>query len=303
MPIVLVHNEVVRDSAHNWNDVEGVQYHFPSKYRGKVLPGEPFVYYRGVARKSGRRGPAEYLGYGRIGTIWPDEAKKGAWYCSIVDYERFAKPVNAKVDGETREQIARNLWWDGVRALDPAVYADIMAEGLASGAGVTAAASIDLVTIKGSDQLILPPSLGRHQPSPGGERRSKRAKAIGDWAERVALRYIQDNVAGCSDCVHRAAQGETPGWDIDYRDTDGVVQRVEVKGTTGAAFAAVELTANELAAAQAHRANYWLCLVAGCETSTPLVQLVQNPAAKLDTNEWAAKPTLFAIRFSGAAAG
>lgn len=298
MPLVLVHNEVVRDPAHQWDDVEGIHYHYPAKYRGKVQTGEPFVYYRGVARKTGPRGRAEYLGHGRIGKTWPDENKKGAWYCSVVDYERFATPVDAKVDGETREQIPRNMWWDGVRVLDPQVYAQIMAEGLAGVAGAAPPAA-EVVTAEAAENLILPPAMAKHQTGRSGYRHSKRSKAIGDWAERAALKYVQEQIAGCSDCVHRADIGETPGWDIDYRDAAGMLQRVEVKGTVAAAFSGIELTVNEMKAAKAHGATYWLCLVAGCETATPRVQMVQDPAAKLAAGEWTAKPIVFAVKFAG----
>jgi hypothetical protein len=106
MPLVLVHNDVVANPAHTWDDVEGVHYHYPSKYQGKVKTGEPFVYYRGVHRIEGKRGPAEYVGSGRIGDIWPDPQprKDGrkAWYCAIDDYRQFAVPVPAKIDGVKR---------------------------------------------------------------------------------------------------------------------------------------------------------------------------------------------------------
>jgi hypothetical protein len=42
MPLVLVHNEVVNNPAHAWNDVEGV--HYPvAKYAKK--PDPPFTYF------------------------------------------------------------------------------------------------------------------------------------------------------------------------------------------------------------------------------------------------------------------
>ena len=66
MPLVLVHNDVVANPAHRWSDVEGVQYHYPSKYQSKIKTGETCVYYRGVHRTEGKRGPAEYVGTGRI---------------------------------------------------------------------------------------------------------------------------------------------------------------------------------------------------------------------------------------------
>jgi hypothetical protein len=54
MPLVLVHNEAVTNPAHQWDDVEGVHYHYLAKYRRKVVTGEPFVYYRGVHRSDGK---------------------------------------------------------------------------------------------------------------------------------------------------------------------------------------------------------------------------------------------------------
>lgn len=298
MPLVLVHNDVVANPAHQWDDVEGVHYHYPSKYRRKIEIGEPFVYYRGVHRAGGKRGPAEYVGAGRIGQVWPDPVRANAWYCAIVDYQRFAAPVAAKVDGVNREDIPANLWRDGVRVLDPQVYAAILTEGQGGTAIAIEPPTVAEVTVTAVDNLVLPPALARHQSGKSGYRRSKRSKAIGDWAERAALKYIQDQVAGCSDCVHRADIGETPGWDIDYRDASGALQRVEVKGTVAAAFSGVELTVNELTASRTHGAAYWLCLVAGCETPTPKLQMIQDPAAMLAAGDWSATPVVFAVRFA-----
>ena len=299
MPLVLVHNEVVANPDHQWDDVEGVHYHYPAKYRGKVQAGEPFVYYRGVHRIGGKRGPAEYVGAGRIGSIWPDPERKNAWYCAVVDYVRFPVPVPAKVDGENREDIAPNLWRDGVRVLNSTVYAEIMAEGQRVAAVTVEPPAVAKVVITAAEDLVLPPALAKHQTGKSGYRRSKRSKAIGDWGERAALKYIQEQFAGCTDCVHRSGIGETPGWDIDYRDAAGVLQRVEVKSTVAAAFSGIKLTVNEMKAAKEHGAAYWLCLVAGCETSTPRLQMIQDPAAKLAEGEWAVKPILFAVKFAG----
>lgn len=302
MPLVLVHNDVVLNPAHAWDDVEGEHYHYPSKYQRKIQTGEPFVYYRGVNRVGGRRGPAEYVGAGRIGEIWLDpatqNASRKAWYCRIEDYQRFAEPVPAKVDGVTLEQIPSNLWRDGVRSLDPAVYARIIERG---GYGLAAPALIPAAApqITAADNLIVPATVGGPAKVRGSYRKSRQAKATGDWAEQVALRYIQEQIIGCADCTHRAALGETPGWDLDYIDASGALQRVEVKGTTGAAFSSIDLTAGEMRAAKTHGASYWLCLVAGCLTASPKVQLVQDPAKLLTSGTWSAAPAVYQVRFQG----
>ena len=305
MPLVLVHNDVVANPAHNWNDVEGVQYHYPSKYQSKIKTGESFVYYRGVHRKEGKRGQAEYVGAGRIGDIWPDsnpgQNRRSAWYCGIEDYQRFPSPVPAKIDNANLEDIPTNLWRDGVRSLDANTYNRIIELAFGDSAPKDAH-DPNTVQITAADSLIVPPAVTgprKAQRPSAAYRKSKQAKEVGDWAEQIVVRFVQEQMPGCMACVHRAAQNETPGWDVDYLDPSGVLQRVEVKGTIAAAFASVEMTTNEIGAAQTHGANYWLCLVAGCLTEAPKIQMIKNPAAELDAGRWSATPTLFAVRFGG----
>jgi calcineurin-like phosphoesterase family protein len=139
MPLVLVHNDAVANPQHEWDDKEGVQYHYPAKYQSKIKTGETFVYYRGVHRVGGKRGAAEYVGAGRVGHIWPDpnadRKSRRAFYCGIEDYQRFAVPVPAKANGVTLEHIPadrQNLWRDGVRALDQNTYDQILQQGMES---------------------------------------------------------------------------------------------------------------------------------------------------------------------------
>jgi hypothetical protein len=86
--------------------------------------------------------------------------------------------------------------------------------------------------------------------------------------------------------------------DIDYFDVDGVLQRVEGKGTIAAAFTGIDLTAKEMNAAVAHGTNYWLYLVAGCLAASPKVQAIQDPAGKLHTGEWSATPAVYSLKFA-----
>jgi Domain of unknown function (DUF3883) len=308
MPLVLVHNDVVANPQHVWDDVEGVQYHYPAKYQSKIKTGETFVYYRGVHRVGGKRGAAEYVGAGRVGKIWLDPSAgagaRRAFYCAIEEYRRFAIPVPAKADGVMLEQIPaerQNLWRDGVRVLDALTYDRIMRQAEPIGSLVALVAPLSEVSIADSNDLILPAAMikaGSGNSGFGNYRKSKRAKEVGDWAEGVAVRYIRERLAGCSDCVHRAAIDETPGWDIDYVDVDGVLQRVEVKGTIAAAFTGIDLTANEMRAADTHGSNYWLYLVAGCLTASPKIQAIQNPVARLTAGEWNATPAVFSLKFA-----
>ena len=207
MPIVLVHNEVVSNPAHAWDDVEGVHYHYPSKYRRLIREGEQFVYYRGVHRIGGKRGPAEYVGSGRIGKIWEDPRKPRASYCAIDSYQRFPVPVPARVDDVLLEQIPRNLWRDGVRDLDPRVYARII--NLAAAPKTQVGPNPEEVTVLSDSDLIVPPELISQRGETGAfqaaYRKTKQAKEVGDWAEDIVMRFITASIPEASSCIHRAA--------------------------------------------------------------------------------------------------
>src|SRR5690349_11774001 len=118
MPLILVQNEITVDSQYeHWKDIEGAQYHFPNQYIGKVKEGESFIYYRGSRRKGNIRETPEYFGFGKIGRVWldPDSnihgpKSKWHWFCELIDYVPFEKPVPFRIDGTTFEQIPQNIW-------------------------------------------------------------------------------------------------------------------------------------------------------------------------------------------------
>jgi hypothetical protein len=107
----------------------------------------------------------------------------------------------------TLEDIPGNLWRDGVRLLNSAVYDRIMKLGNVNLSTAATATPTTEVTIAASDALIVPAAListDDGKASSGSYRKSKQAKEVGDWAEAVALRYIRELVGCCSNCIHRA---------------------------------------------------------------------------------------------------
>lgn len=302
MPLVLTTNAFVPNPDHAWNDVEGVQYHYPNQYKNKIRPGVEFVYYRGVLRKSGPRGQAEYFGRGRIGEIKPDPATIGqsrpSWFCAIEDYTPFLPTVPAKLEGVFYEDIPQNMWRNGVRDLDLATFDRIVGAAGSSPATPIFVPSAAAGGPEEVDNLIIPKS-GIAAASKGGVgyRKSKKAKEIGDWAELLVVEFLKSQ-GGHAEIVHRAAIQETPGWDIDYRDANGVLHRVEVKGTVGGAFTSIDLTANEMRAAQKHGSEYWIFLVANCLTDRPRIQRICAPGDRLAQGAWVATPAVFGVRLS-----
>ncbi len=301
MPLVLTTNEIVLNPDHAWNDIEGVQYHYPNQYKNKIKPGERFVYYRGVNRKDGKRAQAEYFGRGVIGEIRPDPDTVGqtrpSWFCAIEDYQPFSPPHPAKTEsGEYLEKIPQNMWRNGVRDLPEEIYNQIL-----NAAGAGTPENSDIVPIAGiteSSSLLIPKNkiVAGSKGASGGWRKSKQSKQVGDWAENKAMEYVRD-VLGGVDVIHRAGLGEKPGWDFDYKDKLGALRRVEVKGTVAGGFTSFDFTVGEYSAAKAHKDSYWIFLVASCMTDRPKIQMIQDPASMIAGGGWSARSVLFNVTF------
>ena len=71
--------------------------------------------------------------------------------------------------------------------------------------------------------------------------------------------------------------------------------RERLKGTSGSQFPAIEVTANEWIAAEAHGNRYHLVLVADCESATPRIALVKNPLAVASDGFFSATPICFRL--------
>jgi hypothetical protein len=308
MPLVLTSNDPNTSKLRSqWHDVTGVRYHFPNMYRNMIKPGERFVYYRGVHREQGPRGPATYFGAGLVGEVWPDPetahkpAGKRSWYCEIVDYLPFLSLVNAKTDNVFLEEIPQNMWRSGVRNLPDQTFQRIVHLGGLQGAFRTAVSDSpppqppieEIVIPVGTKSLLAPAAIknkggGKSNAHP---RRTRHAKLIGDRAEEIALKWIAKNIVGAQNIRWIAQQGETPGWDIEYQNADGAIIGVEVKGTSGAAFTSFELTANELYAAKLLGSRFLILLISDCLSKLPSVQMIKDIDAGISAGVYTMEPT------------
>ncbi len=316
IPLVLVENEATEGGHYDdWKDVTGERYHFPNQYRNKVVSGRPFVYYRGVRRRAGKSGTPEYFGVGRIGEVWKDldmpaDAPKSRqkWFCNIQDYEPFQEPVLAKIDGEYVEKIPSNHWGIGVRETPREIFERILqlagmnAEELNPGVlDIPDMPGIDEVIPSaipdGSSLLVQQSQKAGGGNGSGGRRLSRYSKAIGDRAEEIVVRFLEENLSsGESRSVRWVAQeGEKPGWDIEYRNKDELVIAVEVKGTGGSSFPNIELTAGEWKAAKELRERYALFLVANCRSREPSIQKIWDPVRLYESGHLNATPMTWRI--------
>lgn len=289
-PLVLVQADATAGGAFDhWDDQTGERYHFPNQYRNRIVSGRRFIYYRGVRRRDGGRGPAEYFGTGRIGDVWLDPATANAerktdraWFCSIEDFQPFNRNVPAVVNGSYYEALTHaRAWQTGVRVLTEDGYDAILTAAGLSPSTISSPEPNALVALRETTGLLRPRV--RVMRSADGVtrardfRRSRRANAIGRRAEALVRDLLQQRFANVR---WLSVEGDLPGYDLAY-EHEGYQHAVEVKGTTGRYFPAIELTVNEWRAAESLGDRFWLYLVTQCESSEPCVQVIRNPAAIL----------------------
>jgi len=134
-----------------------------------------------------------------------------------------------------------------------------------------------------------------------GGRRSKRSKPIGDRGEEIVGDYLREILKPeeAETIEWRADEGETPGWDIDYR-SGGQLFAVEVKSTVGPSFLSIELTANEWRAAQRLGANYRLALVADVASTSPRIEFLDDPFKRVTDGAASVEPVAFKFELRNA---
>lgn len=133
----MIYTVITENDESQWNDVTGVSYHFPSRYKKYLEPGTDVVYYKGKLKNLEFRSKRltddpHYFGIARIGRVNPDfNTERNYFFAEIVDYKPFQRAVKAKQKTSYIEQIPPNLknnyWRDGVRQIDKAVFQRILA--------------------------------------------------------------------------------------------------------------------------------------------------------------------------------
>jgi len=123
------------------------------------------------------------------------------------------------------------------------------------------------------------------------------AGIVGRRAEEIVIKLLQETLQEEEKRSIRwtSALGKTPGWDIDYIDSDGRIIGIEVKGTTGTSFPNVEITCNEWDAACELQDRFWLYLVTKCFSASPRVQRMQNPAKMKENGDIIVSPVLWKL--------
>lgn len=87
-----------------YQDVEGVLYHYPRVYWGRVTPYSQFVYYRPLGRSMRRVDSKTYFGHGTLGVPYADMHDDSRRFVDVIQYEAFPRLVNLEdADGRYYE--------------------------------------------------------------------------------------------------------------------------------------------------------------------------------------------------------
>lgn len=156
--------------------------------------------------------------------------------------------------------------------------AELLAARRGDGHGLADGVLITSVPLPRKGAVLSAATPANQWPSGEGRRRSAESKRIGDRAELIVKRLLEETlVADERDTIiHHAAIGHTPGYDLSYR-SDGQLIAVEVKGTREERIDSFELTVNELRAATEMESRFHLYLVAAVDTESPMVQVICGP--------------------------
>ncbi len=126
-------------------------------------------------------------------------------------------------------------------------------------------------------------------------RYSRNAKKVGDRAEELVCRYLED--IGYINVIWEANLGNKPGYDISCETSTGMKLHIEVKGTVSNKITNFILTDGELKAAMKLKENYYMAFVVNCLSVNAQVELVANPNELMNDNSWNSKPLTYLISF------
>lgn len=155
MPVVL--------SQRTWHDDpkyldrEGVIYHYPRQYRGRINDFDRFIYYR-PATGAALEERSTYIGHGVLGTSIEDWARAGFYFVDVVWYEPFGWPVPLRqneVFVET-ESAASPQFQSAARPIrETAYYRILMLGGVSAGREFAPPITTESVLTAGYSPLLV----------------------------------------------------------------------------------------------------------------------------------------------------
>ncbi|MGC1381511.1 MAG: hypothetical protein WA814_10885 [Candidatus Baltobacteraceae bacterium] len=133
MPVVLSQRTWRGDPK--YLDREGVIYHYPRQYRGRITDFDRFIYYR-PATGAAEQERSTYFGHGVLGVSIEDWARHDHYYADIAWYEPFEQPVPIRQDGlylETEASTGPQFQSAARQIRETAYYRILMLGGVSAG--------------------------------------------------------------------------------------------------------------------------------------------------------------------------
>ena len=189
----------------------------------------------------------------------------------------------------------------GVREISWNVYNQVLERaGLASEVVPGSAGWLDRELQEASvDDLLVSRPEGSGEGGGGreGTRRSTNSKWIGDQAEEAVLSWLRARLPKdqATTLDWHADRGDKPGYDLSYRDETDELIGVEVKGTTLARFASVELTRNEWRAAGDMDSRFRIALVSRVGKADSQIAFLDDPSGLAERGQLTALPNSWRI--------
>lgn len=138
-------------------DREGVIYHYPRQYRGRINDFDRFIYYR-PATGASEQERSTYIGHGVLGMSIEDWAKAGHYFVDIGWYEPFDRPVplrQGSIFVET-ESATTPQFQSAARSIrETAYYRILMLGGVLAGREFAPPATTETVSATGYSPLVV----------------------------------------------------------------------------------------------------------------------------------------------------
>lgn len=157
MPVVL--------SQRTWHDDpkyldrEGVIYHYPRQYRGRINDFDRFIYYR-PATGASEEERSTYIGHGVLGISIEDWAKADHYFVDIGWYEPFDHPVPLRqgvIFVETESATAPQFQSAARPIRETAYYRILMLGGVSAGREFAPPITTETVLAAGYSPLVVEP--------------------------------------------------------------------------------------------------------------------------------------------------
>jgi hypothetical protein len=156
VPVVLSQRTWHSDGA-KYLDREGVIYHYPRQYRGRISDFDRFIYYR-PAMGAAVEERSTYIGHGVLGLSYGDWARTDHYFVNIAFYEPFDQPVPLRQNGvfvETESPTAPQFQSAARAIRETAYYRILMLGGVSAGREFGPPVSTESVVSMGYSPLIV----------------------------------------------------------------------------------------------------------------------------------------------------